>query len=277
MNFKLMGTLNLKKMIKIKSPAKINLYLHILSKLENGYHEIDSAFQLVDICDELSFKESSMGVQVECDLGIEMHENIVYQAAMLLNETTDVNHSVKIEINKNIPTGSGLGGGSSNAATALVVLNRIWDIDLDRNELMALGAKLGADVPFFINGSNAYVSGIGEKLVNKNSESKDFLIIYPNTHCSSAEMYKKFDRGTTLDLDKQNSFWNVYKSLNNEINDFVTKYRDDFKLCLSGSGSSMFVAYESHHELDKILKIIPSNWRFFLTKPLQYAPLTMKF
>ena len=70
---------------------------------------------------------------------------------------------------------------------------------------------------------------------------------------------------------------NVYKSLNNEINDFVTKYRDDFKLCLSGSGSSMFVVYESHHELDKILKIIPSNWRFFLTKPLQYAPLTMKF
>ena len=70
MNFKLMGTLNLKKMIKIKSPAKINLYLHILSKLESGYHEIDSAFQLVDICDELSFKESSMGVQVECDLGI---------------------------------------------------------------------------------------------------------------------------------------------------------------------------------------------------------------
>ena len=277
MNFKLMGTLNLKKMIKIKSPAKINLYLHILSKLENGYHEIDSAFQLVDICDELSFKESSMGVQVECDLGIEMHENIVYQAAMLLNETSDANHSVKIEINKNIPTGSGLGGGSSNAATALVVLNRIWGIDLDRNELMALGAKLGADVPFFINGSNAYVSGIGEKLVNKNSESKDFLIIYPNTHCSSAEMYKKFDRGTTLDLDKQNSFWNVYKSLNNEINDFVTKYRDDFKLCLSGSGSSMFVAYKSHHELEKILKIIPSNWRFFLTKPLQYAPLTMKF
>jgi 4-diphosphocytidyl-2-C-methyl-D-erythritol kinase len=269
--------LNLKRMIKIKSPAKINLYLHILSKLENGYHEIDSAFQLIDICDELSFGKSSKGVQIECNLDIEMHENIVYQAAMLLNEISDANHSVKIEINKNIPTGSGLGGGSSNAATALVVLNKIWGIDLDRNELMALGTKLGADVPFFINGSNAYVSGIGEKLVNKSSESTDFLIIYPNTHCSSAEMYKKFDRGTTSNLDKQNSFWDVYKSLNNEINDFVTKYRDDFKLCLSGSGSSMFVVYESHHELDKILKIIPSNWRFFLTKPLQYAPLTMKF
>ena len=90
-------------------------------------------------------------------------------------------------------------------------------------------------------------------------------------------MYKKFDLGAASDLDKQNSFWDVYKSLNNEINDFVTKYKDEFNLCLSGSGSSMFVAYDSNHELDKILKIIPSNWRFFLTKPLQYAPLTMKF
>ena len=125
MNFKLMGMLNLKRMIKIKSPAKINLYLHILYKLENGYHEIDSAFQLIDICDELSFSKSSMGVQIECNLDIEMHENIVYQAAMLLNEISDANHSVKIEININIPTGSGLGGGSSNAATALVVLNKI--------------------------------------------------------------------------------------------------------------------------------------------------------
>ena len=76
MNFKLMGMLNLKRMIKIKSPAKINLYLHILSKLENGYHEIDSAFQLIDICDELSFGKSSKGVQIECNLDIEMHENI---------------------------------------------------------------------------------------------------------------------------------------------------------------------------------------------------------
>ena len=263
-------------MIKVKSPAKINLYLNIISKLESGYHEIDSAFQLIDIYDDLIFEKSSGGIQLDCDLDIETHENIVYKAALLLNEQSNKDNSIRIKLHKNIPTGSGLGGGSSNAASTLVTLNKLWDMNLNKSELMVLGTKLGADVPFFINGNNAYVSGIGEKLINKKMETANYIIIYPNIHCSSAEMYRKFDLENTPSKDEQNSFWNIYKSLNKEIYEFVNEFKDDLNICLSGSGSSMFIRYKSQEELDEILKIIPFNWRFFLTKPLQYAPLTMK-
>ena len=112
-------------MIKVKSPAKINLYLNIISKLESGYHEIDSAFQLIDIYDDLIFEKSSGGIQLDCDLDIETHENIVYKAALLLNEQSNKDNSIRIKLHKNIPTGSGIGGGSSNAASTLVTLNKL--------------------------------------------------------------------------------------------------------------------------------------------------------
>ena len=265
-------------MIEVKSPAKINLYLNIISKLDNGYHEIESAFQIIDLCDVIKFYPSSNGICINSNEDIKLEENIIFKAAHLLNLYTNQNNSIQIELDKNIPLGAGLGGGSSNAASTLIALNKIWDLNLKQGELMKLGKKLGSDVPFFINGKNAFIGGIGEKIREKKSIDEKVVLIYPKIHCSSAFMYKKFDDSTNkLEDNSQNSFWGVYRDIFPEINDFYIKNINDVEICLSGSGSCMFIKYRSDEELEKILKIIPSRWRFFLTKPLQYTPLSKEF
>ena len=266
-------------MIEVKSPAKINLYLNIISKLDNGYHEIESAFQIIDLCDVIRFFPNSNGICLNSNEDIKLEENIIFKAAHSLNLFTNQNNSIQIELDKKIPLGAGLGGGSSNAASTLIALNKIWDLNLKKSELLKLGKKLGSDVPFFINGKNAYVGGIGEKIEEKESIDEKVILIYPKIHCSSAYMYKKFDDSTNNELEdnSQNSFWGVYRDIFPEINDFYINNINDVEICLSGSGSCMFIKYKNVEELEKILKIIPPRWRFFLTKPLQYTPISKEF
>jgi 4-diphosphocytidyl-2-C-methyl-D-erythritol kinase len=265
-------------MIEVKSPAKINLYLNIISKLDNGYHEIESAFQIIDLCDVIRFYPNATGICINSNEDIKLEENIIFKSACLLNSFTNQNNSIQIELDKKIPMGAGLGGGSSNAASTLIALNKIWDLNLKQSELMKLGKKLGSDVPFFINGTNAFVGGIGEKIKEKESIDEKVVLIYPEIHCSSAFMYKKFDDSANeYEDNSQNSFWGVYRNLFPEINNFYINNISDVEICLSGSGSCMFIRYKNDEELEKILKIIPPRWRFFLTKPLQYMPLSKEF
>ena len=265
-------------MIEVKSPAKINLYLNIISKLDNGYHEIESAFQIIDLCDVIRFYPHSNGICINSNEDIKLEENIIFKAAHSLNLFTSQNNSIQIELDKKIPLGAGLGGGSSNAASTLIALNKIWDLNLKQSELMRLGKNLGSDVPFFINGKNAFVGGIGEKIEEKESIDEKVVLIYPEIHCSSTFMYKKFDDSSNEHEDNsQNSFWGIYRDMFPEINNFYINNINDIEICLSGSGSCMFIKYKNDVELEKILKIIPSRWRFFLTKPLQYTPLSKEF
>lgn len=264
-------------MLEVKSPAKINLYLKILSKLRNGYHEIESAFQLIDLNDTIKFYPSKNGIDISCNKNIKREDNIIYKAANALNVYTGEKNSIKVDLVKKIPSGAGLGGGSSNAAMTLLSLNNLWSLSLSKRELLDIGKKLGADVPFFVNGENAFVKGIGEKIIKKESIKKNIVVIYPNIYCSTRDMYKDYDSSKEYSTeDPQNSFWVVVKKQFPEINRFYEQNIDDMDLCLSGSGSCMFVLYDNKEELKKILKIIPSKWRFFLTKPLQYMPLAME-
>ena len=155
-------------MIEVKSPAKINLYLNIISKLDNGYHEIESAFQIVDLCDVIKFYPNSDGIRINSNEDIKLEENIIFKAAHSLNSFTNQNNSVQIELDKKIPLGAGLGGGSSNAASTLIALNKIWDLNLKQSELMRLGKNLGSDVPFFINGKNLDFNNFPEGKDNLN-------------------------------------------------------------------------------------------------------------
>ena len=200
----------------IQSPAKLNLYLKVTKKLSNGYHELDTSFQLIDIFDTLEFVNSdSTNINVSCsERNINQEDNIVFKAANKLKEITSKKVGINISLKKNIPIGGGLGGGSSNAATTICVLNKLWKLNLSSNELIKIGVKLGADVPLFIKGESSYAKGIGEKLTPKKSISGKFVVISPDIHSSTKEMFNLYDQQKNnkhiTNAFTQNDFWQVF-------------------------------------------------------------------
>ena len=268
-------------LIELKSPAKINLYLKVLQKKDDGYHNIETCFQYIDLYDHMSFINSEKGISIESNNAfLEGSNNTIYQSAKLLADIGDISSGVNIKIEKNIPIGAGLGGGSSNAASTIVALNKLWGLGLNKNKMLEIAKKIGADVPFFIYGDNAYGKGIGDTLEFKESIRDKILLIDPKINNSSAEMFELFDNFKQSNKNTsnypQNDFWDVFLEGNKSIREFFTKINKNHDLNLSGSGSCMFVKYNKRENIEGILKKIPSNWRFFFCKPLQYSPL-MKF
>ncbi|MEG0131649.1 MAG: 4-(cytidine 5'-diphospho)-2-C-methyl-D-erythritol kinase, partial [Acinetobacter sp.] len=149
-------------MIRVPSPAKLNLFLHITGRRENGYHELQTIFQLIDLYDWISFEPTHDDhIKIEGLAEVQLAQNLIYRAAQILKPHAKQLCGLNIQIEKNIPMGAGLGGGSSNAATTLIVLNQLWQCGLDDQQLAAYGAQLGADVPVFVFGRNAWAEGIG--------------------------------------------------------------------------------------------------------------------
>ncbi len=168
--------------MKALSPSKINLTLEILGIKENQYHEISSIMQTLDLSDEMSFNLSSdISVTTDNEMLSNEENNLSYKAAKILKQSLQLDKGVQISIKKKIPIAAGLGGGSSNAATTLICLNKIWDLNLSIDELSKIGSELGSDIPFFLTGGTAFVSGQGEKIRKlPMPEYPWFLIISPN-------------------------------------------------------------------------------------------------
>ena len=265
--------------LHFKSPAKINLYLKILDKRLDGFHNLESAFQLIDLYDDIEIINLDSGeIKIRCEPPlIETKDNIIFKAVNILKKDYKIDKGIQINLKKNIPIGAGLGGGSSNAATVLLGLNKIWGLNITHQELLDRGKDLGADVPFFINGENAFVSGIGDKLELKESERLKYVLLYPNINISTKEMFTHYERNieTSVDINKegQNSFLKSVLSKYSEINAFYEKNIISFNILLTGTGSTLYIPYKNSDELDKIMQIIPINWRFFLTEAIQYSPL----
>ena len=267
--------------VLIKSPAKINLYLQILDKRDDGYHNIKTHLQLIDIYDHIKFKVSkNRGIYIKSkESYLNNEDNTIYNAAKKLQKYQKRNsfNGVEIEIDKNIPVGSGLGGASSNAASTLIVLNKLWNLNLSEDKLMKIGATIGADVPFFVYGKNAFGEGIGEKLKEVDMIPGKILILNPNIHCSTKKMFSLYDKflknNKNISLSNQNHFWNIYLDKNQNIKNFIINNQLEEKINLSGSGSCMFIKYKNKKDIDKIIEKMPSNWRLFFCKPLQYSPI----
>ncbi len=152
-------------MIRAPSPSKLNLFLHITGRRDNGYHELQSIFQLIDLCDWLEFEQTErLDIQIEGLESVNLENNLIYRATQILKPYAQVQSGLNIRIEKNIPMGAGLGGGSSNAATTLIVVNQLWQCGLNTAQLADLAVQLGADVPIFVHGKNAWAEGIGEHL-----------------------------------------------------------------------------------------------------------------
>ena len=166
-------------MLNLLAPAKVNLVLEVLGKRPDGYHEISSIMQSVSICDSLSF-ESAKDLSLHCTMPELESDNLVLKAARLLQQATDYHEGAKINLDKRIPPGTGLGGGSSDAATTLVALNHLWKLDLSFSQLLELAAKLGSDVPFFLYQGTALATGRGEEVTPLPPSSLKFVMLLPN-------------------------------------------------------------------------------------------------
>ena len=179
-------------MLTLKAPAKINWFLNILGLRNDGFHEIQSLIQKVSLFDELTFSPAESLV-VNSDVPVPMEQNLVYKSAMFLREKYKVKRGALIHLDKIIPAGAGLGGGSSDAAAALMGLNELWSLGLSMDELCRTGELIGSDIPFFLYNSLSYVDGRGERVRScKARKNINILLVKPSFHISTAWAYKAY-------------------------------------------------------------------------------------
>ena len=186
----------LQSLTAVPAPAKLNLFLHIAGRRPDGYHLLQSVFMLIDWCDELDFSLRTDGQLSREDLGVSSPlpaEDLCIKAARALQQATGCAKGAHIRLHKRIPAEAGLGGGSSDAATTLLALNRLWGLGLPRTALMNIGIRLGADVPFFLGGRNAWVEGIGEQLTPVSLPPARFVVIKPEGGASTQKIFSSPD------------------------------------------------------------------------------------
>lgn len=270
-------------MIRVPSPAKLNLFLHITGRRENGYHELQTIFQLIDLYDWMIFTPT-LGEEIEIDglNEVRPEENLIYRAAQILKPHAKKLCGLGIKIEKNIPMGAGLGGGSSNAATTLIVLNQLWECGLEQEQLADYGVKLGADVPIFIYGKNAWAEGIGEHLSFIDLDQKQFIILKPDCFISTQLLFSQKtltrDSKTTKFCAYQlepsnfgNNFEPLARQLYPEVEEAM-QYLDQFgQAKLTGTGACVFIEVTNEMNIDEILKHSPC--KSYLVNSLKESPL----
>ena len=271
-------------LIDLPSPAKINLFLRILERRDDGYHNLQTAFQFIDLHDRMSFHSRSDGI-IRLTTSIETvaeQDNLIIRAAKLLQASSHSSMGADIAIDKRIPMGAGLGGGSSNAATTLLALNQLWQLKLSQQKLLSLATTLGADVPIFIHGHAAWAEGIGERLTTISPEQPWYLLIHPAVHVSTAQLFQALCRDTkyqqrvteTCDpLCLGNDFEAVLYSLYPEIQSIVETMKPHAPLHLTGSGSVVYARFDSAKEASTIASLAPANCHTFVAKGLNISPL----
>jgi len=265
------------KEIKIPSPAKINLHLQVLRKRRDGFHDIASAMQLIDLSDEMNFEFSSEGIEL-IEEPYPIKNNLILKAAKILQKITNTNQGIKIKLKKKIPIQKGLGGGSSNVATTLVVLNKIWKTNLNKKQLLKIGAEIGSDVPFFIHGQSAWVKGRGEIIEYIDLQSKNFMLVFPEASISTKTAFENITLGKedaiSVEDFKQgkskNSFSSWARRTYPEIDDLFNKLEKIGNPKLTGTGSAIFLNIKNHEPASENLKKFPQA---ILAKSIDRSPL----
>lgn len=276
------------------APAKLNLFLHITGRRPDGYHSLQTVFQLLDWGDTLHFTRRSDGlVTRSSDIsGVPPEQDLTVRAALLLKSHTGSQEGVDIAIDKRLPMGAGLGGGSSDAATTLLALNRLWKLALPREELQAIALKLGADVPFFVFGKNAFAEGVGEALEVVQLPPRYFLVVTPRVHVPTAAIFseKSLTRDskplTIVDFLAQhscNAGWPDSFGRNDMQQVVVGKYAEVAQVLgwfdnvaparMTGSGASVFAAFQNRDEAEAAQAKLPSGWNSAVTASLDTHPL----
>ena len=270
-------------MIRVPSPAKLNLFLHITGRRADGYHELQSIFQLIDLYDWLEFTQTgSPQISIDGLNSVDLEQNLIYRAAQALLPYAKQPGGINIRIEKNIPMGAGLGGGSSNAAATLIVLNKLWQCGLDTEHLARLGLKLGADVPIFVHGRNAWAEGIGEHLTFIDLDQKQYIVLKPDCFISTQLLFSqktltrdtkptKFCAYQLTPFSFGNNFEPVARSLYPEVNEAM-QYLDQFGTAkLTGTGACVFVEVTEKMNVSEVLNHSPC--KAYLANSLNESPL----
>lgn len=273
------------------APAKINLFLHITGRRADGYHTLQSVFQLLDFYDKIQLKprQDKQIKRINTVKGVPENQDLCVRAAIALQRATGCKKGVDIAVKKHIAMGAGLGGGSSDAATVLLALNHLWQLNLSREQLMQIGLSLGADVPIFIFGQNAWAEGVGEQLTEIDLPEQYYVVLTPQIHVSTAQVFanSRLTRDTKplkiADFSRA-----VHLGINADAfkNDLETIVCAEFSAVasalkwlsqygqakMSGSGASVFVAFNSKQQADVVLAQKPADVAGFVAKSLMRHP-----
>ena len=270
--------------LSLPSPAKINLFLHITGQRSDGYHNLQTLFQLLDFGDKLVFRSNRSGnIKINGNIdGVDEKNNLIFHAATLLQKSTGCDLGCTIDLTKNLPMGAGLGGGSSNAATTLVGLNALWKCGLTANQLSDLGKTLGADVPVFVHGESAFAEGIGDILTPLTLPQRWFLVITPNCHVSTREIFSnpQLTRNSSpikiralSGVEYRNDCQDVVSKLYPAVGS-VLQWVENFSAPLmTGTGASVFCSFDSKSGAQHVLSKLPKQWTGFVAKGVNRSPV----
>lgn len=266
------------------APAKLNLMLHITGQREDGYHLLQTVFQFINFSDSLDFCIRDDGVirrQSDWDAVAEA-DDLIVRAAKALQQESACTSGVDIHLQKNLPAGGGLGGGSSDAATTLVALNQLWGLELSVDRLAEIGLQLGADVPVFVRGHAAWAEGVGEEITSIEPQENWYLVIRPDCSISTMEVFHASDltRNTPairirdfLKDGGHNDCEPVVRKLYSEVAaalDWLGQFAD---ARMTGTGSCVFAGFEDQQQAESVYAKLPRDWEGYVTKGCNQSPL----
>ncbi|MGL4222358.1 MAG: 4-(cytidine 5'-diphospho)-2-C-methyl-D-erythritol kinase [Shewanella sp.] len=270
------------------APAKLNLFLHINGRRSDGYHELQTLFQFVDCCDQLEFRVTDtpeLILHSTMSAVVADNDNLILRAAKSLQQATGFNGGAEIWLDKRLPMGGGLGGGSSDAATTLVALNRLWNTQLSHDELAAIGLKLGADIPVFIHGFAAFAQGVGERLQAVNPAELWYLVIAPDAHVSTAAVFQdpllprntpKLGIDTLLSQPWANDCQELVVSKYPQVAKALGWLLEYAPSRMTGTGACVFGEFSSQQQALAALAKLPSDMQGFVAKGMNISPLIVR-
>lgn len=276
--------------LRCPAPAKLNLFLHVVGRRRDGYHLLQTVFQLIDCYDYLDFflREDGRIQRINAVAGVAESEDLTVRAARLLQTYTGSHFGVDITLDKRLPMGAGIGGGSSDAATTLLALNRLWNLGLTRAELITLAAQLGADVPFFIFGENAFAQGIGEQLHAVSLPEQWFVILHPKVFVGTASIFSSqaLTRDTeTVRMADFTAQANPFHFGRNDLEVVVRRSYPEVEQALNwlsqknpqarmtGSGSCVFASFADKNIAQQIVDEAHNRWNAYCVCGLSKHPL----
>ncbi len=273
--------------LSLPAPAKLNRMLHITGRRDDGYHELQTLFQFLDVGDTLHFTlRDDDAIRLTPTLeGVTAEDNLVVRAARLLQAQTGSRRGVDIQLDKRLPMGGGLGGGSSNAATTLLALNRLWNLNLDEERLAALGLSLGADVPVFVRGRAAWAEGVGEQLTPVTLDTPYFVVIHPGVSVATARVFQapELTRDTpairlSRALEGGATRWRndceaTVCRLYPQVDEAIRWLAQRAPTMLTGTGACLFGRLTNVEEADNIARQVDPRWHAFTAQGLNVSPL----
>jgi len=266
------------------APAKLNLFLHLTGRRADGYHDLQTVFQLLDLADDIDIRVREDGLieRPAGPAGVPPEADLMVRAARALQVATGTRRGADLRVIKRIPMGGGLGGGSSDAATVLVALNEIWKCGVNENDLAAIGVKLGADVPVFVRGRSAWAEGRGERLTPLDLPQRWFALVHPNVHVPTAAVFQApeltrnsppITMGGFLQSGGRNDFEPVVRMRYPEVAHALDWLGHLAPARLTGTGSCIFASCASLNEAQDIVTRVPAPWRGWVARGVNVSPL----